>query len=187
MIGKACFVDTGQEMVKGAIGTAPAQVQPRPGGVLPPFLRPNGSRNYAVPEGVPKPFNASNAASRFSAGGQPPPGKVFGGRSFFRGRPPVSAVNKTFEEKAYFREKPLSQRVFGGGASSRFACAVYGSTVPILLVLAVVGWYQWKNYRRRRHYRLLGSFRDTRYPAYELDPNCDDCDYKNALQHVVAS
>lgn len=132
-----------------------------------------------------KPFNVSGAGGAFSADGKPgaPAAKVFGGKSYFRNKPAAgqAAGNKSFGEESYFRKQPLNQRVFGGGATSRFACGMYGFLLTALIVLAIFGWYQWKEYTRRRHYRLLGSFRDSRYPTYELDPDCDDCDYKQAL------
>lgn len=103
--------------------------------------------------------------------------KSFGGKSFFRG---ISgnkvSRNKTFESKAFFRGKTPSD-VLMGSFSTRFACAVYGSTIPMLLVVVVFAFYQWKERRRKIHYRLLGSFHDTRYPEFHFDPDCDDCDY----------
>lgn len=106
--------------------------------------------------------------------------KIFGSKSFFRGRLGESdSSNKTFGEKAFFRGKS-SGGLFSGGASGKFACAIYGSTIPVILVVLVVFWYHWRERKIRRDYRLLGSFHDSRYPEFHFDPDCDDCDYKKA-------
>ncbi|XP_037568404.1 WW domain-binding protein 11-like [Dermacentor silvarum] len=179
VIGTRCFLDTGEEIVAGSPAGSPPRSR---------FPPKEGVEGISIVRSMGKPFNVSNAGGKFSDGGGPnaaPSKKIFGGRSFFRGgKSPISvaASNKTFEETAYFQQRPPNERVFDGGSSSKFACLVYGSMVPIILLIAVLGWYQWKDYRRRSHYRLLGSFRDSRHPAYELDPDCDDCDYKSVLQ-----
>ncbi|KAL1443097.1 hypothetical protein MTO96_030447 [Rhipicephalus appendiculatus] len=176
VIGKTCFLDTSDEVVAGR------QSPSRP--LFPPK---EGADGIPIARSVEKVFNVSNAKGRFSDRLQQnaaPNTKIFGGKSYFRRKSPVpgATLNKTFEERAYFRQKPLNDGASEGGSSSRFACAVYGSMVPILLVIVGFGWYKCKDYRRRRHYRLLGSFKDSRHPAYELDPDCNDCDYKSALQ-----
>lgn len=152
VIGKACFLDTSEEIVAGR---QPATRSPFKQGVA----RTSGE-------------NAGRDAV--------PTRKIFAGRSFFRAKSPLPASNKTFGESAYFRQN--DERLSNRGSTSRIACAVYGSMVTILLGAVLFGLYQWKDFRRRRHYRLLGSFRDSRHPAYDLDPDCNACDYKSALE-----
>ncbi|KAL3177539.1 hypothetical protein MRX96_039104 [Rhipicephalus microplus] len=176
VIGKTCFLDTSDEVVAGRKFPSQPLSDPKQAADAMPIVR-----------SVQKVFNVSNVKGRFSGHAQANAStntKIFGGKSYFRRKSPVPAtpLNKTFEERAYFRDKPLNDDTSDGGSPSRFACAVYGSMVPILLVIIGFGWYKCKNYRRRRHYRLLGSFKEYRHPAYELDPDCNDCDYKNTFQ-----